>query len=128
MKQIDGGVCAPQGFKAGGVWCGIRKKNDKRDLALIVSEVPCTAAVMYTRNRVKAASILVTREHLAHHQCQAVICNSGNANACTGQAGIDAAVRMTQTVAHALKLPQNLVAVGSTGVIGVPLALVRLDH
>lgn len=127
MKQIDGGLCAPQGFKAGGVWCGIRKKNDKRDLALIVSDRPCTAAGMYTTNKVKAASVLVSREHLAASRCQAIICNSGNANACTGEAGLDAARRMARAAATALGIEPILVAVGSTGVIGVPLPVERVE-
>lgn len=127
MKQIDGGLCAPKGFRAGGVWCGIRKKNDKRDLALIVSDRLCTAAGMYTTNKVKAASVLVTREHLASGRCQAVICNSGNANACTGEAGIDAARRMARAAAAALSIDPALVAVGSTGVIGVPLPVEKVE-
>ncbi|WP_304221241.1 bifunctional glutamate N-acetyltransferase/amino-acid acetyltransferase ArgJ [Gracilinema caldarium] len=127
MKQIDGGLCAPKGFRAGGVWCGIRKKNDKRDLALIVSDRLCTAAGMYTTNKVKAASVLVTREHLASGRCQAVICNSGNANACTGEAGLDAARRMARAAAAALSIDPALVAVGSTGVIGVPLPVEKVE-
>jgi glutamate N-acetyltransferase/amino-acid N-acetyltransferase len=128
MKQIQGGLCAPQGFRAGGVWCGIRKKNDKRDLALIVSDTVCTAAGMYTTNKVKAASVLVSREHLASGQCQAIICNSGNANACTGEAGLDAARRMARAAGAALGIDPGLVAVGSTGVIGVPLPVEKVEQ
>jgi len=127
MKQIDGGLCAPQGFRAGGVWCGIRKKDDKRDLALIVSDRVCSAAGMYTTNKVKAASVLVTREHLADGQCQAIICNSGNANACTGEAGLTAARRMARAAGTALGIEPRLVAVGSTGVIGVPLPAEKVE-
>lgn len=127
MKQIDGGLCAPRGFRAGGVWSGIRKKNDKRDLALIVSDRVCTAAGMYTTNKVKAASVLVSREHLASGRCQAIICNSGNANACTGEAGLDGARRMARFTADALGIEPSLVAVGSTGVIGVPLPVEKVE-
>ncbi|AEJ19038.1 bifunctional glutamate N-acetyltransferase/amino-acid acetyltransferase ArgJ [Gracilinema caldarium] len=127
MKQIQGGLCAPQGFRAGGVWCGIRKKNDKRDLALIVSDTVCTASGMYTTNKVKAASVLVTQEHLMKGQCQAIICNSGNANACTGEAGLDAARRMARAAGSALGIDPALVAVGSTGVIGVPLPVEKVE-
>lgn len=127
MKQVDGGLCAPQGFRAGGVWCGIRKKNDKRDLALIVSDRVCTAAGMYTTNKVKAASVLVTRENLAKGTGQAIICNSGNANACTGEAGLDAARRMARAAGAVLGIDPSLVAVGSTGVIGVPLPAEKVE-
>ncbi|MEJ5189037.1 MAG: bifunctional glutamate N-acetyltransferase/amino-acid acetyltransferase ArgJ [Breznakiellaceae bacterium] len=127
MQQVTGGVCAPRGFSAGGIWCGIRKKNDKRDLALIVSSVPAAAAAMYTTNRVQAASIQITREHLRSGRCQAIIANSGNANACTGEAGLAAARRMAAAAAKALTLDENLVAVASTGVIGVPLPIERVE-
>ena len=83
MQYIDGGVCAPKGFQAAGVHCGIRSKNtDKKDLALIVSDELCTAAAVYTQNKVKGAPIAVTREHLKDGKAKAVICNSGNANTC----------------------------------------------
>jgi len=120
LKEIAGGVCAPKGFKAGGVWCGIKASSQKRDLALIYSEQKCTAAAMFTANRVQAASVLVSREHIAGG-LHAIIANSGNANACTGEAGLAAARRMAELAAAALKLDPHDVAVASTGVIGVPL-------
>ena len=82
MQYIEGGVTAAKGFLAGGVHCGIRKNKSKRDLALIYSEKPCTAAGVYTQNLVKGAPILVTQRNLADGRAQAVICNSGNANTC----------------------------------------------
>ena len=82
LNHISGGVTAAQGFRAGAVRCGIKASSQKDDTAVIVSDVPCTAAAVYTTNRVKAAPILVTREHLADHTARAVIVNSGNANAC----------------------------------------------
>ena len=82
MKQVSGGVCAPKGFTAAGVHCGIRKNRTKRDLALIVSEEPCAAAAVYTKNLVKGAPLAVTKAHLMNGFAQAVVCNSGNANTC----------------------------------------------
>ena len=82
MKQIAGGVCAATGFSASGVHCGIRKNKTKRDLALIYSSVPASAAAVYTTNLVKGAPLVVTKQHLADGKAQAIICNSGNANTC----------------------------------------------
>jgi glutamate N-acetyltransferase/amino-acid N-acetyltransferase len=127
MNMIDGGVCAPIGFKAGGVYCGIRKKADKNDLALIVSDRPAAAAALYTTNRVQAASVLVTKDHLAAGSARAIICNSGNANACTGAAGLAAARRMAELAAAAVRCRPGEVAVGSTGVIGVPLPIAKVE-
>ena len=127
MKEIIGGVCAPKGFKAGGVRCGIKASAKKRDLALIYSEKICTAAAMFTTNRVKAASILVSQEHIADGKLRAIVANSGNANACTGQAGLEAARRMTELVAGEIGADPKEVAVASTGVIGVPLPLERIE-
>ena len=73
FKFVDGGVCAAKGFKASGIWCGIRANRTKRDLALIVSEAPCAAAAIYTQNKVKGAPILVTQEHLENGTAQAVL-------------------------------------------------------
>ena len=80
MKQVTGGVCAAQGFSAAGIHCGIRRNQSKRDLALIYSAVPASAAAVYTSNLVKGAPLTVTKAHLADGKAQAVICNSGNAN------------------------------------------------
>lgn len=126
MKLLDAGVCAPQGFRAAGIWCGIRKKNDKRDLALIVSDRDCIATGMYTTNRVKAASVLVTQEHLSHGHARAIVCNSGNANACTGAEGLQVARQMAQAAADQLGIRSEEVAVASTGVIGVPLPVEKV--
>ena len=82
LKYIDGGVCAPLGFKGAGIHCGFRKNQSKKDLALIYSEAPCTAAAVYTQNLVKGAPLGVTKAHLADGRAQALICNSGNANTC----------------------------------------------
>jgi glutamate N-acetyltransferase/amino-acid N-acetyltransferase len=123
IKKISGGVCAPKGFSAGGVACGIKASSKKRDLALIYSEKPCAAAAVFTTNKVKAASVLVSAEHVAGGVLRAVIANSGNANACTGEAGLAAARKMASLVAGHFGIEAGQVAVASTGVIGVPLPI-----
>lgn len=120
ITEIAGGVCAPKGFKASGVHCGIRKNKSKRDLALIVSEVTCTAAAVYTQNKVKGAPLTVTAENLKKRQAQAIICNSGNANTCAPN-GIDIARRICELTGDALACPKYAVIVASTGVIGQEL-------
>ncbi len=122
MKFISGGVCAAKGFTASGIHCGIRKNKTKRDLSLIYSERPASAAAVYTTNLVKGAPLLVTKAHLANGQAQAVICNSGNANTCNAN-GIEIAEQMSALIAKELKLSANDIVVASTGVIGQPLNL-----
>jgi len=128
LKEVSGGVCAPKGFKAGGIWCGIKAGSQKRDLALIYSEQNCTAAAMFTANRVKAACVLVSQEHIAGGKLHAIIANSGNANACTGEAGLAAARRMAELAADEFALSPAHVAVASTGVIGVPLPIAAVEN
>ena len=120
MKLIAGGVCAAKGFKAGGIHCGIRKNRTKRDLALLVSDVPCSAAALYTTNLVKGAPLTVTKEHISDGIAQAVICNSGNANTCNAD-GIEIAEKMSDLTAEVLGIKASDVVVASTGVIGQPL-------
>lgn len=119
MNKENCRVC-PKGFLSAGIHCGIRKNKDKKDLALIYSTVPCSAAAVYTRNRVQGAPIAVTRQHLENGRAQAVICNSGIANTCA-PGGIDAARRMCALTAKALGILAEDVIVASTGVIGQPL-------
>ena len=128
IKEVSGGVCAPKGFKAGGIWCGIKASSKKRDLALIYSEKRCVAAAMFTTNRVQAASVLVSREYLRGGKLRAIIANSGNANACTGEAGLAAARRMAELAADEFAISPQEVAVASTGVIGVPLPIAAIEH
>jgi glutamate N-acetyltransferase/amino-acid N-acetyltransferase len=128
MKEISGGVCAPKGFLAGGIRCGIKPSSQKKDLALIYSEKPCNAAAMYTSNKVCAASVQVSRENTAGGKLRAIIANSGNANACTGQEGMDAARRMAHLAADTLGISEKEVAVASTGVIGVPLPIAAIEN
>lgn len=122
MKKIEGGVCAPEGFKANGVHCGIRKNKTKRDLALIVSDVRCSAACVYTQNLVKGAPITVTKRHVADGYAQAIVCNSGNANTCNAN-GVEIAEGMCGLVSGKTGIPAEDVVVASTGVIGQPLSL-----
>ncbi len=114
---VDGGICAPAGFQAAGIHCGIRKNKDKRDLALIYSEDICTAAAIYTQNKVKGAPIAVTKKNIKNGKAQAIIVNSGNANTCNVD-GEQKAQMMCDLTAKALGIDQQDVIVASTGVIG----------
>ena len=120
INIIEGGVCAAKGFLANGVHCGIRKNRTKRDLALIVSEKPASAAAVYTTNLVKGAPLAVTKKHLENGVAQAVICNSGNANTCNAN-GVEVAEEMSRLAADALGIRADDMVVASTGVIGQPL-------
>ena len=120
MEIIKGGVCAAKGFTAAGVHCGIRKNKTKRDLALIFSEQPASAAAVYTTNLVKGAPLTVTKANIADGKAQAVICNSGNANTCNAN-GIEIAEQMCDLLAAELGIKASDVVVASTGVIGQPL-------
>ena len=122
MKLITGGVCAAKGFTAGGIHCGIRKNHTKKDLAMVLSSVPASAAAVYTTNLVKGAPLTVTKEHLANGKARAVICNSGNANTCNAD-GIQIAEAMCAETAKALGIEASDVIVASTGVIGQSLDL-----
>lgn len=116
-RVIDGGVTAPQGFRAAGVHCGLRRS--RKDLALLVSDVPASVAGVFTMNKAQAAPILVDRIQLKRGgQCSAIVVNSGNANACTGERGLNDAWTMVHAVASALSIPADHVMVSSTGVIG----------
>ena len=118
LNFIPGGVCAAQGFKAAGVHMGVKTRNtDKKDVALIVSDVECAAAAVFTKNAVKAAPIHVDREHLKNGKARAIIVNSGNANACAPQ-GEENARRMCAAAAKAVGCEVEDVLVSSTGVIG----------
>ena len=118
MNFIPGGVCAAQGFKAAGVHMGVKTRNtEKKDVALIVSDVECAAAAVFTKNAVKAAPIHVDREHLKNGKARAIIVNSGNANACAPQ-GEENARRMCAAAAKAVGCEVEDVLVSSTGVIG----------
>ncbi|MBQ3947750.1 MAG: bifunctional glutamate N-acetyltransferase/amino-acid acetyltransferase ArgJ [Ruminococcus sp.] len=127
IKFVEGGVCAAKGFKANGIQCGLahagasvtKKKND---LALIVADTECTAAAVYTTNKVKGAPILVTKEHLKNGRAKAVIVNSVNANTCNAD-GVEKANKMCELAAKELGIDADDVIVASTGVIGQVLPI-----
>ncbi|MDM8538885.1 bifunctional glutamate N-acetyltransferase/amino-acid acetyltransferase ArgJ [Desulfobacterales bacterium HSG17] len=115
-----------KGFKAAGVISGLKKKQ-AMDLGLIYSEVPANAAGVFTRNLVKAAPVVLDLERIKSGRCQAVIVNSGNANCCTGEQGMEDAIAMTRFTAEALDIPESLVCVASTGVIGQPMPIHKVE-
>jgi glutamate N-acetyltransferase/amino-acid N-acetyltransferase len=135
FREISGSIIAPRGFFTSGVFCDIKRlgtgkgsdKGRKRDLGLIVSEVPAAVAGMFTTNQVCAAPVKVCIERVKKGIAQAIVVNSGNANACTGKQGLQDAREMTALLAKHLHLPVEHVLVGSTGRIGVamPMANVR---
>ncbi|NLK95709.1 MAG: bifunctional ornithine acetyltransferase/N-acetylglutamate synthase [Clostridiales bacterium] len=120
-EKINGGVTAPKGFLASGIHCGLKKK--KKDLALIYSTVPAYAAGIFTKNRVKAAPIYITKDHLINSKARAIICNSANANTCTGKTGLEKAKAMTILQGNELNIAAEEVLVSSTGIIGKDLDL-----
>ncbi|MEM9235499.1 MAG: bifunctional glutamate N-acetyltransferase/amino-acid acetyltransferase ArgJ [Verrucomicrobiota bacterium] len=128
FTRIKGGVGAPRGFKTSAIACGIKNPKSRRlDLALIHSEHPCTSAGTFTTNRVKAAPVRLSQTNLRRSDLQAVIANSGNANACTGVKGIADAKAMADGVAKPLGLKRSQIGVCSTGVIGLPLPMERIE-
>lgn len=119
---IEGGVTAAKGYKASGIHCGIRKNKDKKDLALIFSEKPASAAAVFTRNLVIGAPCTVSKEHLENGVARAIVCNSGIANTCAAD-GIEKANAMCDLTAKALGIDESDVLVASTGVIGPSIDL-----
>ena len=118
MKFIEGGVCAAQGFKAAGIHVGVKTHNtNKKDVALIVSDVECSASAVFTKNVVKAAPIHVDKKHLENGKARAIVANSGNANACAPN-GEENAIKMCQAAAKVIGCDPTDVLVSSTGVIG----------
>ncbi|MDR1329138.1 MAG: bifunctional glutamate N-acetyltransferase/amino-acid acetyltransferase ArgJ [Oscillospiraceae bacterium] len=127
MKYIEGGVTAPLGFTAAGLHVGVKTRNpEKLDVALIAADVLCNTAAAYTKNVVKAAPIIVTREHLQNGQARAIIANSGNANACA-PGGEENARRMCAAAAGALGIVETDVLVASTGVMGQTLPVAKIE-
>jgi glutamate N-acetyltransferase/amino-acid N-acetyltransferase len=127
FSRLAGGIGAPQGFLTSAVSCGIKNpSSDRLDLALIYSAEPCSSAGTFTTNRVKAAPVRVSQAHLRKGDLRAIIVNSGNANACTGVQGIHDANAMCDAVAKPLGLTRNEIGVCSTGVIGLPMPMMRI--
>ena len=128
LNFIEGGVCAAQGFRAAGIHVGVKTHAAwKKDVALIVSDVECAAAAVFTKNAVKAAPIHVDKAHLANGRARAIIANSGNANACAPQ-GEENAERMCAAAAKAIGCAQEDVLVSSTGVIGQTLNVAVIEQ
>jgi glutamate N-acetyltransferase/amino-acid N-acetyltransferase len=123
----NGSVTSTKGFKAAGIHCGVKEKTKKLDLALIYSAEPCTVAGTYTINKVKAAPLLISRDTVYTSTfVKAVVVNSGNANACTGEDGYQDALCMQKTCADGLNINQGEVLIASTGVIGQRLPLDKI--
>ena len=117
MNECPGGITAPLGFRAAGMYCGIRKI--KKDIAMIVSDAPATAAGVFTLNKTQAAPVLVDKIQLKRSPvCSVIVVNSGNANACTGERGLNDAWEMVRAAAIAVNVPEERVMISSTGVIG----------
>ena len=135
FKSIEGSIVAPQGFLASGVFCDIKRlgtgkgsaKGKKRDLTLIVSEVPASVAGMFTTNQICAAPVKVCVPRVKKGTAQAIVVNSGNANACTGKQGMKDALAMTALVARQFHMPVEHVLVGSTGRIGVTMPMANVQ-
>ncbi|MFA5867791.1 MAG: bifunctional glutamate N-acetyltransferase/amino-acid acetyltransferase ArgJ [Actinomycetota bacterium] len=122
VKSVKGGVTAPLGFKAAGVVCGI-KKSGLPDMAVVVADPPAKAGCMFTTNAVKAAPVVVSMENCGEKHIAAIIINSGNANACTGDKGLSDAREMCAQAADIVGVKENKILVASTGIIGIPLPM-----
>src|SRR5258707_2589369 len=131
MAAVSGSIVAPQGFSASGVFCDIKRigtgkgsdKGQKRDLGLIVSNVLATVAGLLTTNQICAAPVKVCLGRVKKGRAQAIVVNSGNANACTGKQGMKDAMEMTSFTEHALNIKAGMAMVGSTGRIGLTLPM-----
>lgn len=126
IKVVKGGITAPAGFKAAGVSCGI-KASGKKDVAVVFSEVPAKVTGVFTTNKMAAAPVHFSRCNTRNGISQAVVVNSGNANACTGYKGQEDAMTMIEKTAEALDIRPQDVIVASTGVIGVPLPMEKIE-
>lgn len=126
FEFVSGGVASPEGFTAGGVLNRIKPNRTTFDTALVFSENPCSAAGVFTQNRVKAECVKWTKQHIADGKAQAVILNSGNANACTGIQGFKNAEKEAEAVSQKLGIDKNDVMVLSTGVIGQQLPVEKI--
>lgn len=128
MHFIDGGVCAPKGFTANGIHCGLKASRKTNDTALVYSEVMCNAAGIFTSNRVKAECVKLTMKNIAGGKMQAAICNVCFANACTGEEGYKNALRMADFTAKGLGIAPENVIVTSTGIIGQHVPVEKIEE
>lgn len=124
LEILEGSIELPKGFLASGIFAGIKKR--KKDVALIYSEKVANASAVFTTNKVKAAPVILDMERIKKGVAQAIVINSGNANACTGEKGFEDAVNMAKKVSQLLKIDEENVLVCSTGVIGVPLPMEKV--
>lgn len=128
LRKIEGGICAAKGFRAAAVRCGIKNPDvDRLDLALIASDSPTVGSAVFTQNEVRAAPVKLSASYLKFSEPRAIVVNSGNANACTGHEGMVHARTMAAATSKALGLKQREVQVCSTGIIGVPLPMERIE-
>jgi len=125
IKEVHGSVTSPRGFSASSVFCGIKPGSQKPDLGLIHSQSPCVAAAVFTQSSIVSAHVVRGRRQLAAGELQSVIANSGNANACTGEKGLEDVAVISTLVGNLLHVAPSRVFVASTGVIGVPLPMER---
>jgi len=128
IRKVKGGVCAPKQFRANSVSAGIKDPASKRlDLTLLISDTPCIASGTFTKNKVQAAPVRLSKKHIKNGDVQAILANSGNANACTGEVGMKDAIDSCSIIADELGLKTSQIAVCSTGVIGLPMPMMRIE-
>ncbi|GHO45366.1 bifunctional glutamate N-acetyltransferase/amino-acid acetyltransferase ArgJ [Ktedonospora formicarum] len=127
FHEIDQCVTAPKGFRTGTTSCGIKSDAGIKDLAILVSDVPCTVAGVFTTHNLRAAPVLLCQERLKGGKAQAIVVNSGNANCATGQQGLDNAYQMTSFTASKLGIAEDLVFCSSTGIIGRQLPMEKIE-
>ena len=128
LTEVEGCVVAPKGFKASAVYCGVRTQTGAPDLGIIFSEYPSACAALFTTNEIAAAPVKFSRTIARRGQARAIVVNSGNANACTGEHGYRNAQTMAQLVAKHLSINADEVIVASTGIIGHPLPMDPSEH
>jgi glutamate N-acetyltransferase/amino-acid N-acetyltransferase len=127
FREVEKSVTAPKGFRAGGIACGIKSDTGIKDLAVLISDVPCVAAGTFTTSKTYAAPVQVCKTRLQSGKAQAIIVNSGNANCATGELGLRNAYRMTECVAKKFHLDESLVLCSSTGIIGRQLPIEKIE-
>jgi len=127
IKQVDGGVLAPKGFKASGVACGIKQSGNK-DMAVVVSDKMASAAAVFTTNKLAAPPVHLSKKYIADGKAQAVVINSGNANACTGEQGYRDAETMAGVAGAEMGIKPEDIVISSTGIIGVPMPMYKVEN
>ena len=126
IKKIPGNIIAPKGFKAGSVHCGLKRDKKNHDIGIIFSEQPCKTAALFTTNQIVAAPIKLSRDVVKNGKAQAIVVNSGNANACTGKKGEKDAESMALLTSKQLNIKPDEVLVASTGIIGHHLPMAKI--